>query len=195
MRNFLKNIFITGVIAGAVFFIFAGAPAGAVDNINQASGNLGTLGSYSGLEENITVSTANVINTLLAVVGTVFFILTIYAGIRWMTAQGAEEKVTKAKDTLQAALIGLAIIMLAYAITAFVTTRLGGGAIPEGEAPRQRGRSTLCSDYIEPETTYRGICVPAADCQVDLSGELTIKIVDGYLCGNEGEVCCVSSPN
>ena len=51
----------------------------------------------------------------------------IYAGFEWMTAQGDEKKVDKAKDTLTRAVIGLIIIIAAYSITYFVFTSLPGG--------------------------------------------------------------------
>ena len=95
--------------------------------INDAGTKLSQIGGKTGLTPNLESTTGLVINTILALIGTVFFILTVYAGIRWMTAQGNDEKVTKAKDTLEAALIGITIVFLAYAITAFVTNRWVGG--------------------------------------------------------------------
>lgn len=80
----------------------------------------------TGLSSDLGTAVATVIKTVLALVGTVFLVLTIYAGILWMTAQGEEEKVTKAKEIIKASVIGLVIIMSAYAITYFVTSRLGG---------------------------------------------------------------------
>lgn len=68
------------------------------------------LGTYAG----------KIIGAVLAFVGILFFILMIYAGILWMTARGNEEQVSKAKDLIMAAIIGLIIVMSAYAITAFV---------------------------------------------------------------------------
>ena len=56
----------------------------------------------------------------LGALGIVFFGLMTYAGIRWMTARGNEELVGKAKHTLEAAMIGLIIIVLSYALTAFI---------------------------------------------------------------------------
>ena len=44
----------------------------------------------------------------------------IYAGYNWMTAQGEEEKVSKAKDTIQRAVIGLIVTIAAYAISYWV---------------------------------------------------------------------------
>ena len=77
------------------------------------------------------------IKAFLGLLGIIFLVLIIYAGYEWMTAQGDEEKVTKAKDTLSRAVIGLIIIIAAYSITYFVFNALpggggGGGGIPIG---------------------------------------------------------------
>ena len=84
--------------------------------------------SKTGLSKDLPTAIAAVIKTILALVGTIFLILTIYAGILWMTAAGEEDKVTKAKDIIRASIIGLVVIMSAYAITYFVTSRLGAAA-------------------------------------------------------------------
>jgi hypothetical protein len=44
----------------------------------------------------------------------------IYAGILWMTAQGNDQQVTKAKTLMINSVIGIIIVFAAYAITAFV---------------------------------------------------------------------------
>ena len=89
--------------------------------LEQAAGT-----EKTGLSGDLAGTVATVIKAILALVGTVFLVLTIYAGILWMTAQGAEERVTKAQDIIKASVIGLIIIMSAYAITFFVTSKLGG---------------------------------------------------------------------
>lgn len=98
--------------------------------LKDAGGMLEKIGGASGekigVSGNLADSVATVIKTVLALVGTVFLVLTIYAGIMWMTAQGEESKVEKAMEILKAAVIGLVIIMSAYAITYFVTSRLTG---------------------------------------------------------------------
>jgi hypothetical protein len=48
----------------------------------------------------------------------------IYAGILWMTAQGNEQQVSKAKNLLINATIGLIITLAAYAITSFIGTEI-----------------------------------------------------------------------
>jgi len=63
-----------------------------------------------------------VINTLLGLLGLIFVILLIYAGFTYMTAQGDDKKITKAKDTIRNAVIGVIIILFAYIITNAVFT-------------------------------------------------------------------------
>ena len=69
----------------------------------------------------------NIIGYALGLLGVVFVILTIYAGYLWMTAQGNEEQITKAKKMITNAVIGFIIISLAYVITSFVVTSVGEG--------------------------------------------------------------------
>jgi hypothetical protein len=60
------------------------------------------------------------IGVFLSLLGVIFLCLVIYGGFIWMTAGGNEGKVLKAKRILQDAIIGLIIVMSAYAITNFV---------------------------------------------------------------------------
>ncbi|MEA3398206.1 MAG: hypothetical protein U9R06_00480 [Patescibacteria group bacterium] len=88
----------------------------------QGSGFDPSTGSYS-----LSGYMANLIKVFLGILGVVFIILVIVAGFNWMTAGGDEEKVKKAKQMIQRAIIGLIIIALAYSITYFVFKSLPGG--------------------------------------------------------------------
>jgi len=71
------------------------------------------------------------IQAFLGLLGVIFLVLMITAGYKWMTASGNEEKLTEAKETIWRAVIGLIIVVAAYAITYFVFNSLdwfGGGA-------------------------------------------------------------------
>jgi hypothetical protein len=61
-----------------------------------------------------------VIQAVLSLLGVIFLILMIYGGFTWMKAMGNETEVTKAKNILSAAVIGLLIVMGAYAISFFI---------------------------------------------------------------------------
>ncbi len=124
--NILKNpkkIFIASTIICGLLVSGVALAAGPFDAANK---NLGSALNTTGLSSDISTSIGAVVKGVLAVVGTLFLLLTVYAGITWMTAQGNEDKVTKAKGTIEAAVIGLFIVMAAYAITAFVTSKVGG---------------------------------------------------------------------
>jgi len=70
-----------------------------------------------------------VVNAFLAIIGVLLLIYLLYAGYHWMTAQGDEKKVDKAKETIQRAITGLIIIVAAYAISIFVVGRLEAGTL------------------------------------------------------------------
>lgn len=73
-----------------------------------------------------------VINAFLAIVGIIFLSYMIYGGYLWMTAGGNDEKVTKAKVMIRNSIIGIIIVVGAYAITYFVLTALTGGTAGGG---------------------------------------------------------------
>lgn len=72
---------------------------------------------------------ATIINIVLSLLGIIFLALMIYGGFLWMTARGNETQVTKARDLITAAIIGLIIVLGAYAITYFVISRIGAGTL------------------------------------------------------------------
>ncbi len=98
------------------------------DNLEQAAGSEGAgyvTDDIKGPEQII----STIIQTALTFLGVVFLILAIYGGYLWMTARGNEEQLTKAKNTLTAAIIGLIIVIGAYAISYFVIERLSKGTL------------------------------------------------------------------
>jgi hypothetical protein len=68
---------------------------------------------------------ANIVNVLLTVIGVVVFIYIIVAGIQYITAGGNATKQTEAKRAITSAVIGLIIVMAAFAITQEVLQQLG----------------------------------------------------------------------
>ena len=62
-----------------------------------------------------------IVGAALAFLGIVFFILMIMGGFTWMTSMGNEQSAAKAKDIIMAAVIGLVIVLLAYAITKLIS--------------------------------------------------------------------------
>lgn len=98
-------------------------------NLGDAAQHLqntaGRAGVGSGDTADIQSIVGTVINAALTLVGLIFLVLMIYAGFLWMTARGDEGMIDKSKKIIAAAIIGLVLIMSAYAITFFVTSRFG----------------------------------------------------------------------
>ena len=61
-----------------------------------------------------------IINVSLSLLGTIAVVLIIYAGFLWMTAGGNDDQITKARGIIYASIIGLVIILSAYAISNFI---------------------------------------------------------------------------
>ena len=94
--------------------------------IKDETRKLGTEAGFN-VSQTLGSTVAVVIEAFLSLLGIIFIILILYAGYNWMTADGDEQKITKAKDTIKRAIIGLIITFGAFAITYFVFTRLPGG--------------------------------------------------------------------
>ena len=69
---------------------------------------------------------ANVIKFVLGIVGVLALIMIIYGGITWMTSGGNIEQVKKGKNTLVWAVLGLAVVFLAYSLVYFVIEKIIG---------------------------------------------------------------------
>lgn len=80
------------------------------------------------------VIVARIINVALGLIGIILVVLLIYAGFLYMTSAGEKEKIEKALAIIRNAIIGLIIILSAWAITTYVINALlkatqGGGGI------------------------------------------------------------------
>jgi cbb3-type cytochrome oxidase subunit 3 len=94
----------------------------AAKKINDAGNVLGQAAAPTGLPtSDVYTLTGQIIRGALTAVGTLFLLLMVYGGYLWMTARGNEDQVTKSRNVIIAALIGLIIIVGAYAATSFVT--------------------------------------------------------------------------
>ncbi len=114
----------SGLALLALFGIVNAVRAQAQKPIDALKGAGGAAGFSTSGEANPAVIIGNIVGYALGLLGIVFVVLTIYAGYLWMTAQGNEEQITKAKKMITNAVIGIIIISLAYVITSFVMTNV-----------------------------------------------------------------------
>lgn len=91
----------------------------------KKNSGLGESGDGAGYEAaNLTdvkfsVMVGKVVRVAILLLGIFFFLLTIYAGFKWMLSRGNSQEIEAAKKIMQNAVLGLIVILLAYAITAF----------------------------------------------------------------------------
>jgi ABC-type nickel/cobalt efflux system permease component RcnA len=124
-KNFIIFISLLVIIN---FFIIGNLALAATADLNTSIiGQLGNTGVAAGYSANFTPlpeMIGKIIYIILSFLGIIFVVLTVYAGFLWMTAGGNEETVKKAKKWLENAVIGLVIILAAYAITSFVISQI-----------------------------------------------------------------------
>jgi len=116
-----QNVLVAKADCTGVTCAQQGLDASAKGNFNTDSGPTAS--------NSVDVIVGNIITTALSLLGVVFVLLMIYGGFLWMMARGEEAQVTKAKDLIQAAIIGLVIVIGAYAIAVFVISKLQAGTL------------------------------------------------------------------
>jgi len=109
---------------------------------------------------------ASIINIFLSVVGIIAVLMIIYAGFLWLTSQGNEEKITKAKTLIQNAVIGLFIILASYSITSFIVKNLKQATTTSTATP-----TYTCGTGGDPKEK----CEVKLSCETDLGIILTDK--------------------
>ncbi len=111
---------------------------GFVQNTGVVQGNLG-----------ITIS--SIVTILLSFLGIIFFILAVYAGYIWTTAEGDEGKIGEAKQTIIRASLGFFVVISSYALSSFITTQFAEQANVPGngnDTPLTPGPLGCCLDKV-----------------------------------------------
>ncbi|MFH0928180.1 MAG: hypothetical protein V1821_01765 [bacterium] len=126
LSNVAKQILIGGVILGSLVLSpylslaaedYVGGLAGANAMLETATDD-----AFGG--QTLPELISSIINQAFALIGIIVLFYFLYGGYMWMTATGDTEKVTKAKQVMTQAVIGLIIILASYAIASFVVTAL-----------------------------------------------------------------------
>jgi|SRR3989338_6377719 len=67
-----------------------------------------------------------IISYAMGIIGSLALVMFIYGGAVWMLSRGNQEQVSKGKNIIIWATLGLAIIFTAYALIRFVILAIGG---------------------------------------------------------------------
>ena len=82
-------------------------------------------GAATGLgSKDVRVTVASIIRTAMGLLGIVAVVIILIGGFKWMTAGGNDEQTGEAKKWIFSGVIGLAIILSAYALATFVINSL-----------------------------------------------------------------------
>lgn len=116
----------------------------------HAQGSQGNVGGSGGITNPLGESTTSitdvlkkVINWMLGLVGFLALIALIIGGARMIMDFGNEEQVKKAKATILWAVIGLAVVILSYAIINIVTSEILGTSGPSATERYEADPGTL----------------------------------------------------
>lgn len=126
-RRFAQSVLtllLVGTLAAPV------AQAAARDALTNGFEKTGTEAGFSVTSEGkpareFVAAWTGYINGFLLVMGLLFMVLVIYGGYLWMSAQGNEEQVTRGKNLIVQAVIGLGIVIGARVIVEIVILTLG----------------------------------------------------------------------
>jgi cytochrome bd-type quinol oxidase subunit 2 len=115
-----KIIYSTALLLLLVFIPLTNTQAALSDAFSATSPlqNAAQASGYKTTKDNNALALAStVITVVLSIVGTIFVVLMIYAGVTWMLAEGNEQRAEKARDIMKQAIIGLIIVIGAYGIS------------------------------------------------------------------------------
>jgi len=113
-KNIFKNLFIIFILSIILMPNF-----GYANVLSDIDSNLTNFQNKVGLPSGAVSPVGwiiNIINMALGLLGLFFVILIMYGGFTWMTAQGDDKKVQKAKDIIKNSIYGIAIVLLAAVI-------------------------------------------------------------------------------
>ena len=106
---------------GIVSYMFLVAPARVAASKISEGTDFGKTGGVT--DQTVDTVVPSLVSTMMWVVGVLSVIIIIIAGISYATASGDEAKTKKARTAILGGLIGLAVAVLAFTITSFVSSQ------------------------------------------------------------------------
>ena len=66
----------------------------------------------------------NIVRIIVGFLGIITILIILAGGFKWMTSAGNEDKIAEAKKLISAGVVGLVVVLAAYAIATFVINSL-----------------------------------------------------------------------
>jgi hypothetical protein len=121
-----KKHILASVVTLTVLSLFVIPMAADAQFIQEGFDRAGNIGGTDIGTTDIRDVIINLVNVLLGFLGIIAVIIILWGGFLWLTAGGNEDQVGKARSTIIAGIIGLAIIIASFAIARFVIVSLAG---------------------------------------------------------------------
>lgn len=124
MKTLKHYVYSTGA---TLLGVAAPMVAFAADNpFNKSKDQIALIGEEAGINSGATLEEmiGSILNVVLGFLGILLLVYLLWGGFKWMTSGGSDEGVTQAKEMIRNAIIGLIIIVAAYAISTFVLESL-----------------------------------------------------------------------
>lgn len=124
MKNKITTYLILTFISLLFSFQTVNAQANLQDAFKESSSSLAIVAGSegAGYQQDVALESVigQIITGLLSLIGIILILYVIYGGILYMSARGNEEQAKKATSIITRAIIGLIIVLTAYAITYFI---------------------------------------------------------------------------
>lgn len=121
------------IISGFLFTSVVSAQGSVLTDTkkNEYNDKLNTFSQGANYDQNTSLENtiATTLKIVLSTLGTIFIVMMFVAGNDWMQAAGNEEKVKKAKARIQSLIVGLVIILLAYALASGFSKLVAGALL------------------------------------------------------------------
>lgn len=141
-----KKIIILGLVClGLVFVANVALAQSTIDaGFGYIQNNIG-MGT-----QDVRITIANIIRVMMGLLGLAAVIIIIYGAVMYMTSAGELEKIKTAKKLLTGAVIGLVIVLSAFAIASFIISSIQQAAGPGGGGGTTTGPITPPTPPLPP---------------------------------------------
>ena len=131
IKKFMKNLIAFAVVLLIALPMFSftltanGATAEELDKQLWGPGGSAKIQEKTGLGgQDPRIMAATIINVVMGFLGIVAVVIVLIGGFKWMIAGGGEDKVGEAKKMITEGVIGLIIVVMAFAIAKFAVNAL-----------------------------------------------------------------------
>lgn len=123
LQKIIAGIFMVTAMLGSVSMLTLN-PAQAASTLNPDDLGLKQPGATGLPDKDIREVIAYIIRVILGLLGTICVVIILYAGFLYMTSGGNEDKKGEAMAWIKGAVIGLALILMSYALSRYIITQL-----------------------------------------------------------------------